>query len=80
MEKYDQQRGEEYISDWPRFSAQDLRRKEAAIMAAKLCLNAALTAPVAGGVPQIEAHVVYGQEEIEKAAKKMEDLAHAREK
>ncbi len=76
MEKYDQQRGEEYINDWPQYSAQDLRRREGTILAARLCLNAALTAPIAGGVPQVEAQLVYGQEELEKVARKMEDLAH----
>lgn len=76
MEKYDQQRGEEYVSDWPRFSPQDFRRREAVIIAAKLAMNAALTAPVAGGVPQIDAHLVYGQEELEKVARMMEELAH----
>ncbi|MBI4775633.1 MAG: hypothetical protein HY788_15940 [Deltaproteobacteria bacterium] len=80
MEKYDQLRGEEYVNDWPRHSAQDLRRREATILAAKLCMNAALTAPVAGGVPQVEAHLVYGQEELEKVARKMEELAYTNER
>ena len=80
MERFDQLRGEEYVNDWPRHSAQDLRRREATIQAAKLCMNAALTAPVAGGVPQIEAHLVYGQEELEKVARKMEELAHTNER
>ena len=76
MEKFDQLRGEEYVNEWPRYSPQDLRRREAVIIAAKLSMNAALTAPVAGGVPQIDAHLVYGQEELEKVARKMEELAH----
>ena len=76
MERFDQQRGEERIEDWPRFSSQDLRRREGTIIAARLAINAAMTAPVAGGVPQIEAHLVYGQEELEKVARKMEDLAY----
>jgi uncharacterized ferredoxin-like protein len=80
MEKFDQLRGEEYINEWPRHSAQDLRRREAVIIAAKLALNAALTAPVAGGVPQIDAHLVYGQEELEKTARKMEELAYDNER
>ena len=76
MERFDQLRGEEYINEYPPYSAQDLRRREATLTAAKLILNAALTAPVAGGVPQIEAQLVYGQEEMEKIARKMEDLAY----
>ncbi|MEW6442592.1 MAG: DUF2148 domain-containing protein [bacterium] len=80
MERFDQLRGEEYVNEWPRHSPQDLRRKEAVLVAAKLVLNAALTAPVAGGVPQIDAHLVYGQEEMEKVARKMEELAYTNEK
>ncbi|MGB9499196.1 MAG: DUF2148 domain-containing protein [Dissulfuribacterales bacterium] len=76
MERFDQLRGEEYINEWPRFSPQDMRRREATLVAAKLVLNAAMTAPVAGGVPQIDAHLVYGQEELEKVAGKMEELAY----
>lgn len=79
MERFDQLRGEEYINEWPRHSPQDLRRREATLTAARLIMNAALTAPVAGGVPQIEAHLVYGQEELEKVARKMEELAYTNE-
>lgn len=75
MERFDQLRGEEYINEWPKGSAPDLRRREATLTAAKLVLNAALTAPVAGGVPQTEAQMVYGIEEMEKVARKMEELA-----
>ena len=80
MERFDQLRGEELISEWPRFSPQDLRRREATLTAAKLVLNAAMTAPVAGGVAQIEAQLVYGQEELEKVARKMEELAYTNER
>ena len=80
MERFDQLRGEEYINEWPRYSAQDLRRREATLIAAKLAVGAAMTAPVAGGVPQAEAHLVYGQEEMEKVARKMEELAYTNKK
>ena len=76
MERFDQLRGEEYFNEWPRHSPQDLRRREATILAARLALNAALTAPVAGGVPQIDAQLVFGQEELEKVARKMEEMAY----
>ena len=66
MERFDQLRGEEYINEWPRYSPQDLRRREATLIAAKLAVGAAMTAPVAGGVPQAEAHLVYGQEEMKR--------------
>ncbi|MFO7963776.1 MAG: DUF2148 domain-containing protein [Desulfobacterales bacterium] len=78
MEPYDQQRSEAYINEWPRYSPQDMRRREATILAAKLALNAAMTAPVAGGVAQIDAQLVYGQEEMEKVACKMEELAYTK--
>lgn len=76
MERFDLLRGEEYVEEWPRHSPQDTRRREATILAAKLCMNAAFTAPVAGGVSQVGAHLVYGQEELEKVALKMEELAY----
>ena len=80
MERFDQLRGQEYITEYPQYSPQDLRRREAVIIAAKLALNAAMTAPVAGGVAQIEAQLVYGQEELQAIACKMEDLAYENQK
>ena len=80
MERFDQLRGEEYINEWPPHSPEDTRRREATLTAAKLTLNAAMTAPVAGGVPSLEAQLVYGREELEKIARKVEELAHTNEK
>ena len=71
--------GEERISDWPSWSPQDIRRKKGALEAARLMVDAALTAPIAGGVPQIEAQIVYGQEELEAIARKVEEIAHSQE-
>ena len=68
--------GEEYVSEWTPWSPQDIRRKKGVLEAARLMLNSALTAPFAGGVPSTEAHLVYGQEELEALARKMEELAH----
>ena len=68
--------GEERISDWTPFSPQDIRRKKGVLSAARMMVNAALTAPVAGGVPQLEAELIYGQDEIEGLARKVEELAH----
>jgi uncharacterized ferredoxin-like protein len=79
MNKYDQFQGEEHVAEWPPYSPQDFRRKEGVLAAAKLALNAALTAPVAGGVSQIEAQLVYGQTEMEKISHKMESLAYTKE-
>ena len=42
-------------------------------------VDAALTAPIAGGVPSIEAHIVYGQDELEAIARKVEEIAHTQE-
>jgi uncharacterized ferredoxin-like protein len=39
-------------------------------------VNAALTAPTIGGIPMTEAEIVYGEEEQESIARKMEELAH----
>ncbi len=63
------------MTDWPQFSPDDMNRRENVVSAVKLMANAAQTAPVAGGVPQTEAHIVYGHKEQEKIARKMEKLA-----
>jgi uncharacterized ferredoxin-like protein len=68
--------GEEYVNEWTPWSPQDIRRKKGVLEAARIMLNSALTAPFAGGVPQIEGHLVYGQEELEGVARKVEEIAH----
>ena len=68
--------GEEHVSDWTFWSPQDIRRKKGVLEAARMMLNSAMTAPIAGGVPQIEAHLVYGQQELEETARKVEELAY----
>lgn len=68
--------GEEHVSDWTFWSPADIRRKKGVLEAARLMLNSAMTAPLAGGVPQIEAHLVYGQEELDVLARKVEEIAH----
>jgi uncharacterized ferredoxin-like protein len=82
MKKYEEDlnfRGEEFVSDWTPWSPQDIRRKKGVLEAARLMVNSALTAPLAGGVPQIEAHIIYGQEELEAIARKVEEIAHSQE-
>jgi uncharacterized ferredoxin-like protein len=69
--------GEEYISEWTPWSPQDIRRKNGVLTTARLMVDAAMTAPCAGGVPSLEAHIVYGQEELEAIARKIEEIAHA---
>ena len=63
------------MNDWPPYSAIDQNRRKCAVEAAKLMANAAMTAPNAGGVSQVEATIVYGMDEQEQLARKMEELA-----
>lgn len=65
-----------YISDWPPFSPSDNARRENVLVAAQLMMNAALTAPCAGGTPQIEGCIVDGHDDFEKIARKMEELSY----
>ena len=65
-----------YINEWPPYSPQDKNKKENVLTAAKLMVNAALTAPFTGGVQGCEAEIVYGQDDLEKVAREMEKLAH----
>ena len=64
-----------FMTDWPPYSPDDMNRRESTLEAVKLMANAAQTAPNAGGVSQIEAHIVWGYKEQEKIARKMEELA-----
>lgn len=64
-----------YMNDWPQFSPQDQQRRKNVLEAARLMVNAAMTAPNAGGVPQVEAHIVYGYTEQNQLARKVEEMA-----
>jgi len=64
-----------YINDWPPFSPQDQNRRRNVLEAARLMVNAAMTAPNAGGVPQVEAHILQGYREQTALARKMEEMA-----
>lgn len=76
MGDHDDFRGRELIYEYPQYSPQDLRRREGSLLAARMMVNASLTAPFAGGVCQVEAEIVYGQEELEDLARKIEELAY----
>jgi uncharacterized ferredoxin-like protein len=65
--------------DWPPYSPTDQARRENVVLAARLMMNAALTAPSVGGIAMTEGEIVYGEEEQEQIARKMEELAHERE-
>ena len=69
-----------YCDENLQYSPQDMNRRENTLVAARLIVNAALTAPQGGGVPQVEAEIVYGQEEQEALAREMEKLAYEKEK
>lgn len=76
MSKHDDFRGRESFYEYPPYSPQDLNRREGSLLAARLMVNAALTAPFAGGVCQVEAEIVYGQEEQEDLSRKIEELSY----
>lgn len=57
------------------YTETDLNRKKGVLLAGRLMMNAAFTAPVAGGVPQIEAQLVWGDQELRGIARKMEEMA-----
>ncbi|PIP38600.1 MAG: hypothetical protein COX19_11770 [Desulfobacterales bacterium CG23_combo_of_CG06-09_8_20_14_all_51_8] len=65
-----------HIDEWPPYSPADQAKKDNVLIAAKLMVNAALTAPSTGGVPGQEAEIAYGQKELELIAREMERLAH----
>ncbi len=67
------------IRDWPPYSPTDLQRRENAVIAARLMMNGAFTAPSVGGIPMTEGEIVYGEEEQEQIAQKMEELAYETE-
>lgn len=77
MNRHEDFQGREYMYEYPPYSPQDLRRREGTVLAARLMINAALTAPVAGGVSHMEAELVYGQREQEELARKIEELAYS---
>jgi uncharacterized ferredoxin-like protein len=65
-----------HIDEFPPYSPPDQAKKENVLMVAKLMVNAALTAPLTGGVPGHEAEIAYGQKELEMIAREMERMAH----
>lgn len=65
-----------YINEWPLYAPPDQAKKDNVLIAAKLMVNAAITAPFTGGVPSLEAEIAHGLEELEKIAREMERLAH----
>jgi uncharacterized ferredoxin-like protein len=62
--------------EFPWLSPPDVSRRRNAIEAAKLMLNAAHTAPCAGGVDHMECEIVWGEREQEGIAEKMEEISY----
>ena len=65
-----------HIDEWPPYSPSDQAKKENVKVVAQLMVNAALTAPLTGGVPAHEAEIAYGKKELELIAREIERLAH----
>lgn len=64
------------IQEWPPNTPGDGARREGVVVAARLMMNAALTAPCASGAPTIEGHILSDHDEQERLARKMEELAN----
>ncbi|MDQ0287323.1 putative ferredoxin-like protein [Desulfofundulus luciae] len=67
-----------YLKEFPEYSPQDLARKDVVVEAAKLMAAAAITSPRGGGIDQVEVEIVYGEEEQEVLARKVEELGRMR--
>jgi len=65
-----------HSKEFPWFSPPDMNRRKHAVEAAKLMLNAAHTAPCTGGVDHMEAELVWGEQEQDEIAEKMEELSY----
>ncbi|MEW6261752.1 MAG: DUF2148 domain-containing protein [Thermodesulfobacteriota bacterium] len=62
--------------EYPWYAEADKNRREHVVAAAKLMLNAAHTAPTTGGTDHMESELVWGEEETEGLAEKMEELSY----
>ncbi len=65
-----------YIKEFPAWTPHDANRRENGVLAARLMANAALTAPKGGGVDSVECAIVYGEEDLERIAREVEQLAY----
>ena len=66
-----------HVNEWPPYAPSNQNSKDCSLIAAKLMMNAAQTAPVTGGVDQVEGEIVYGHDELDDIARKMEELAYS---
>lgn len=65
-----------YCREFPAWTPHDANRRENGVLAARLMANAALTAPKGGGVDSCECEVVWGEDDLERIAKEVEQLAY----
>ncbi|MEW6442787.1 MAG: DUF2148 domain-containing protein [bacterium] len=65
-----------HSKEFPWYSDSDKNRKEHVVSAGKLMMNAAHTAPVTGGVDNIEAELIWGEKELAQLADKMDELSY----
>jgi len=65
-----------HSNEFPWYAPSDQTRRDNAIQAAKLMMNAAFTAPTTGGVDHNECELLWGEEEQEELAGKMDELSH----
>ena len=68
-----------HVNEWPPYAPSNQNSKDCSLIAAKLMMNAAQTAPVTGGVDNVEGEIVYGHDELDDIARKMEELAYSLE-
>lgn len=66
-----------YAKEYPWYAPSDATRRENGVLAARLMLNAALTAPTTGGEDHTEGEIVWGEDELEGIARKMEELSYS---
>lgn len=64
------------MNDKWRYSPAYENRREGVVEVAKLMANAAITAPKAGGMGGVECQIIYGEDDQNRIANKMEELAH----
>ena len=66
-----------HSNEFPWYAPSDQNRRECTIEAAKLMMNAAHTAPCTGGVNHIECELVWGENEQQDLAEKMDELSYS---
>lgn len=66
-----------HSNEFPWYAPSDQNRRDNAIQAAKLMMNAAFTAPTTGGVDHNECELLWGENEQADLADKMDELSYS---